>query len=102
MMAYEGELWNSADHVWLRLLDSVVWEGQLVSPRGQKTREIIGSLITLDMNRPVVTITERKLGYRFMCAEAAWILSGDDRVETIAPFSKTIGNFSDDGKRFFG
>jgi thymidylate synthase len=29
-------------------------------------------------------------------------MSGDNRVETIAPFSKEISKFSDDGERFFG
>jgi thymidylate synthase len=37
-----------------------------------------------------------------MAAEAYWILSGDDRVETIAPYSARIKDFSDDGVRFFG
>lgn len=37
-----------------------------------------------------------------MCAEAAWILSGDNRVDTIAPFSRMISKFSDDGLTFSG
>jgi thymidylate synthase len=37
-----------------------------------------------------------------MCAEAAWILSGDNRVETISPYSKLIHYYSDDGSVFFG
>jgi thymidylate synthase len=54
------------------------------------------------MNRCILTCPGRKLGYRFQAAEAWWILSGDDRVESIAPYSKTITQFSDDGKVFFG
>jgi thymidylate synthase len=54
------------------------------------------------MNNPVVCVKERKLGYHFMAAEAAWIMSGDNRVKTIAPFSRSISSFSDDGERFFG
>lgn len=67
-----------------------------------KTKELISYRRTFDMSFPVVTIDRRKLGYKFMCAEAAWILSGDDRVETIAPYSKEISRFSDDGVKFFG
>jgi thymidylate synthase len=37
-----------------------------------------------------------------MAAEAYWILSGDDRVETIAPYNPNISAFSDDGVKFFG
>lgn len=93
---------ESADVVWLKLLNDVRQHGLEVFPRGQKTLEMLGSLIVVDMTRPVVTIRERKLGYKFLCAEAAWILSGDNRVKTIEPFSKTIANFSDNGRIFFG
>jgi thymidylate synthase len=54
------------------------------------------------MRFPVVNIPERNMGFKFMTAEAAWILSGDNRVETIAPFSKAITKFSDDGVFFHG
>lgn len=54
------------------------------------------------MTQPVMCVKERKLGYKFMAAEAAWILSGDNRVKTIEPYSKQIKDFSDDGVLFFG
>ena len=87
---------------WLHLLQEVLEKGREVSPRGKKTLEIPCSTVVIDMTRPVVNVRERKLGYRFMCAEAAWILSGDDRVETIRPYSPQIASFSDDGVKFFG
>jgi thymidylate synthase len=73
-----------------------------VEPRGFRTRELLGKQLRFDMSRPVLTLTERKLGYKFMCAEAAWILSGDNRVGSIAPYSKEISRFSDDGHYFRG
>jgi thymidylate synthase len=93
---------GSADVVWLKTLHDIIKYGEIVSPREQRTLEIRSSLVIVDMSKSVVTIVERKLGYRFLCAEAAWILSGDDRVETIKPYSSTIANFSDDGLVFFG
>lgn len=66
------------------------------------TKELIAYRRTFDMRFPIVTIDHRNLGYRFLCAEAAWILSGDDRVATIAPYSKHISQFSDDGITFHG
>lgn len=54
------------------------------------------------MSHPVMGVQERGLGYKFMAAEAAWILSGDNRVATIAQYSKQISRFSDDGEFFFG
>ena len=66
------------------------------------TLEAICYSSTIDATRPTTYVDDRKLGYRFMCAEAAWILSGDDRVETIKPYSKEIERFSDNGVTFFG
>ena len=54
------------------------------------------------MSSPIVTIPERELGYKFMFAEAHWILSGDNRVSTIKPYSNVIKRFSDDGVFYFG
>ena len=50
----------------------------------------------------MLCVPERQLSYAFMAAEAYWILSGDNRVETIAPYNQHISQFSDDGTTFFG
>lgn len=93
----------SATEGWLLDLATVWDDGVDVKPRGQATRELVGFRSqVVDMTQPVVTTPERKLGYKFMAAEAAWILSGDDKVATIAPYSKDIVNYSDDGHRFYG
>jgi thymidylate synthase len=68
----------------------------------QPTLELLGFKSEVDMHWPIVTLAKRKLGYKFMCAEAWWILSGQNRVAEIARFSKEIANFSDDGLFFFG
>ena len=92
----------SFNQAWQRLLVQLLTEGKLVAPRGEVTREVVANRVVFDASRPVITVAERKLGYRFLCAEAAWIMSGDDRVFTIAPYSKEISRFSDDGVKFFG
>lgn len=92
----------SLNDAWTRCLERVLTIGTPVHPRGHRTVEVLGDTVMFDMSRPIVTCSARNLGYRFMCAEAAWMLSGDDRVSTIAPFSKMISSFSDDGMTFFG
>jgi thymidylate synthase len=72
------------------------------TPRGKHNRERLADLLTIDMMHPVLTIKKRNLGYRFLCAEPAWMLSGDNRVATIKEYSKSIAYFSDDGDTFFG
>lgn len=98
---------KTANAVWTDNLASVLYRGMVVSPRSGsdftgKTREIINFESSIDMRFPVVTIPRRRLGYRFLAAEARWIINGDNRVATIAPYSPVIHNFSDDGVTFFG
>ena len=95
-------LYPSANAAWLDVMNAIMDDGDVVSPRGQRTFELIHVSFAINAKHPVVTIPARKLSYRFMCAEAYWILSGDDRVATIAPYNKNISQFSDDGERFFG
>lgn len=98
-MSYSPE---SANNAWVHNLQRIIANGSEHSPRGKLTREIICNTSYVDMQYPVVTVSGRKMGYKFLFAEAIWILSGDNRVDTIAPFSKAITNFSDDGLRFQG
>lgn len=94
---------------WHEALREVLHAGSEVSPsssgsswKGRTTREILARRSITRMDAPVVFSPARKLGMRFLAAEAAWILSGDNRLSTIAPYSSKIKDFSDDGRRFFG
>jgi thymidylate synthase len=87
---------------WLQTVYHVIHEGALSLPRGKLTRELLHHTIIVDQRRPVLCVPQRSLSYRFMAAEAYWILTGDDRVATIAPYNSRIAEFSDDGERFFG
>ena len=87
---------------WTALLENIMSNGHLTHPRGMPTKEILGCKTVISMLNPVITIKERKLGYRFLPAEAAWIISGYNTVDDIKHYSKAISNFSDDGAFFFG
>jgi len=87
---------------WLEALSSLLAFGAKVSPRGASTLEYPHATWCVDSRRPVLRVPERKLSYQFMVAEAFWILTGDNRVATIAPFNRRISDFSDDGETFFG
>lgn len=93
---------KTANSAWLETVDAVLKYGNPISPRRQGTWEIVGARSVFDMNYPVVTNAARKLSYRFMLAEAIWILSGSNKVEDIAPYNKNMVQFSDDGVTFFG
>jgi thymidylate synthase len=88
--------------VWLNALDETLHSGILVAPRDLMTKEIPQRTLEIDMRKPVLRVPKRELNYKFMAAEAFWILSGDDTVEGIAGYNSRIIEFSDDGVRFFG
>jgi len=92
----------STNTSWLQALQECLKNGKESAPRGKKIKELMAYQTVTPMEWPMMTVTERHLGYRFMAAEAAWILSGDNRVRTIAPYSKVISSFSDDGHFFNG
>jgi thymidylate synthase len=87
---------------WISTLRGLFLAWDRVSPRGMLTIESLQHTVAIDMRKPVLTVKERKLNYRFMAAEAYWILSGSDKVEHISPWNKNIAKFSDDGDVFFG
>lgn len=93
---------HSANFEWLSELSWAFNKGNDVTPRGQLTKEVLQQTSIVNMRRPVITLPERKLSTKFLGGEAYWILSGDNRVETIAPYNKNIVNYSDDGVTFFG
>jgi thymidylate synthase len=64
--------------------------------------EVIGNQVRVDMRHPVVLSRTRRLNYKFMAAEAWWILSGKRDTQSIGKFCKNILQFSDDGETFFG
>lgn len=92
----------SANNAWITALYQIMEFGQEISPRGMLTKEISPNLVTFDMNRPICFHPERKLSYKFMAAEAYWIISGSMFAEDITPYNKFIGQFSDDQYIFNG
>lgn len=73
-----------------------------VDPKGKKTFEILNHSTIVNMREPIVSYEKRKLGYKFMAAEAFWILSGRNDVKYINKYSDMICRFSDDGYFFNG
>lgn len=93
----------TATHSWLEALSAVLQRGYAVRPRGQTTLELPHyALKPIDMNHPAIAVTARKANYRFMAAEAYWIIIGDDSVAGIAPYNSVMAKFSDDGERLAG
>ncbi len=93
---------QSASRSWLQALINLVQGGKKIAPRGQTTFELLHQTFITSLEQPVVRCPARKLNYRFMAAEAYWILTGDDTVAGIVPYNSHIAEFSDDGTKFEG
>lgn len=92
----------TANLAWLDALSNVVLHGDPVSPHGEPTRELLHQTHVVDMAYPVVTVPERKLNYRFMAAEALWMLEGRDDLAPLVAVNPHMAKFSDDGKILAG
>jgi len=92
----------NADRDWIGQLEAIFCYGHKSSPRGMPIYEALAAQSVVSMHNPIIYNPVRKLGYKFMAAEAAWILDGRDDVASIAPYSKDISKFSDNGETFYG
>ena len=93
---------SSINAAWLHAVKEIYYQGEEASPRNIPVREMLGYQLKFDMKYPILTVDKRNLGYKFLLAEAWWIISGSNDVRSIKPYSKMIGNFSDDGVWFQG
>jgi thymidylate synthase len=100
-MNFRGEYMN-INEKYILLLQKVIERGNVVTCRKYANIELCNCQTKIDMIQPLITCKKRKMGYRFACAEAVWVITGDNTVAAIRPFSKQIENFSDDGVYFFG
>ncbi len=85
---------------------NVVWQEQvhklltspnfIAAPRGQEVREILSGQYRVPMPA-YLDLSDRNINLAFMFAEAAWIISGSNRLSDLTPYMKTYANFSDDG-----
>lgn len=94
--------YKSANEAWHQELYNILENGQTVSPRGMESKEVLNNTFSFPMERPIVHNKQRKLSYKFMAAEAYWIISGDNTVAGIAPYNKHIAQFSDNDVIFNG
>jgi thymidylate synthase len=94
----------TASIAWATLMRDLLVHGSEESPRGMPTLELLSYQSVVDMRYPIVNIAARKLNYKFMAAEAWWILEGRDDAESIGRHCKAITEFADldEGRRFFG
>lgn len=94
---------HSADELYLRVLRHMMVGGRSVAPRGEQTKETIGTALKLtNPYRNIITLPDRKLSYHFMVAEWLWIMLGMNDLDMIRPYNKRMADYSDDGETLRG
>ena len=95
---------DNATQTWRQLLCDLLAGGVPVEQgsagaafRGRTSYELLAHRTVWPLDNPLVLCPNRKLGFRFMAAEAAWVLSGSNRLDEILPYARQLGKLSDDG-----
>lgn len=85
------------------ILFDLLTYGKEVSPRGMKTKELIGyKFCILNSRRNTLVSGIRKLSHKYMVAEWLWIYFGRNDTASLVPFNRHVSEFSDDGEYFSG
>lgn len=88
---------NETNNVWLEKINELTHDYDYIAkPRGLEIREKIASQYIVKMPA-YLNLIDRKVNLEFMFSEAAWIISGDNKVSTITKYMKRYKDFSDDG-----
>lgn len=89
---------NTTDIQWQAALDRC-WRSSdyQPSPRGMKVQEVINGHYSVPMPA-YISLVERNVNYKFMFSEAAWILSGSNRLSEVSRYMSKYANFSDDNQ----
>jgi len=95
--------YDNMDEAYPDLINNLLQNGQIVSPRGKITRELMPACITImNPRKRVIFSPVRHLNYGFYIGELLWILSKSNDVDFISYYNKNWSLFSDDGKKLNG
>lgn len=87
---------NKTNTIWQEKLVECLHKYDYTSkPRGMEVSEIISGHYKVPMPA-YLNLSSRGVNVPFMFAEAAWIISGSNRLSDIKPFMKGYAKFSDD------
>lgn len=78
-------------------LNDIIQCGNEVSPRGQLTKEILGSTIHINCLESLYASPIRKLNFSFLFVENLWYMSGRNALALLKPYNQNYHNFADSG-----
>ena len=95
--------YRNAEQAFIDLLRTVTQDGDEITVRGNKTREIRSQLIEIE--RPwerVVAVPGRNNNIFASIAESIWVFAGRNDIAFLEGYLRRVGDFSDDGLTWRG
>lgn len=87
---------NTTNIIWQEQINKCLLEYDTVSrPRNMEVREVFAGSYRVEMPA-FIDLIARRVNVPFMFSEAAWILSGSNRLSEVSRYMKGYGKFSDD------
>lgn len=88
---------NITNEVWKDKLRQLSFKNEFTpKPRGMLVNETLGGQYRVPIPA-YLDLKNREVNVKFMFAEAAWIISGSNKLSDITPYMKSYGKYSDDG-----
>lgn len=87
----------SCEDAWRSRCGEVMMMGKPINSRCMLAYECVSTQSVIDMNYCVNWNPARKLNYRFMAAEAWWILTGSNQTQVIGSVMRKMLDYSDSG-----
>jgi thymidylate synthase len=79
---------KNINETFIKICKELYLNGNDVSPRGLKTKEIQNCLLQFNGHHDtIITVPERKLNNKYLEAEMSWYLKGDPSIEFISEYS---------------
>jgi len=90
---------GSVDEIQLYILEKFFSEGEIITTRNLKTKEICNvNFCLLDPRNRKTNIPDRKWNYPLALGEFSWHIKGSNEVDFISYYANQWKEFSDDGK----
>lgn len=90
---------KSTNEIYFDLIQRLMQEKTMVSPRGMKTKEILCEKVIIDNPRDrIITLPYFSTSVRYAIGEFIWYLKATNKISEINFYSTVWKRFSDDGK----
>jgi thymidylate synthase len=102
-MNYNTITADSLEMLYKKVISRIMHEGEQVTARGLDFKECrYQHLVLTNPRNRIIENPERNLNKRFAMGEFIWIMSGNCMLDSIVPYNKRMGDFSDDGITLHG